>query len=188
MKALRNKSDGLWQKYRHLCRDVKYIIRSKRTAHMKGTSDNSSLQAKRFWNFFNRLTSRPSIPDSVSIDGDKVFITPDTKPEALNYYFASVFNMGRVLPTDNDIIPYSQNNISEIILNREEVSNALLKIDASKTPGPDLIHPKILRECASELAPSLCALGLIYHYVWVSCLWNGKGLMLYWSSKRETNQ
>ena len=51
-----------------------------------------------------------------------------------------------------------QNNISEIILNREEVPIALLKIDPSKTPGPDLIHLKILKECASELTPSLFAL------------------------------
>ena len=125
---------------------------------MKGISDNSSSQPKRFWNFLNRQTSRSAIPDSVTIDGDKVFITPNTKAEAFNYYFASAFNIGRVLPTDIDTTPYLQNNISEIILNREEVPIALLKIDPSKTPGPDLIHPKILEECASELAPSLCAL------------------------------
>ena len=107
---------------------------------------------------FNRLTSRSSIPDSVTINGDKVFITPNTKAEAFNYCFASAFNIGRVLPTDIDTTPYSQNNISEIILNREEVPIALLKIDPSKTPRPDLIHRKILKECASELAPSLCTL------------------------------
>ena len=61
---------------------------------MKGISDNSPSQPKRFWNCFNRLTSRPSIPDSVTIDGDKVFITRNTKAEAFNYYFASAFNIG----------------------------------------------------------------------------------------------
>lgn len=98
---------------------------------MKGISDNSSSLPKRFWNFFNRLTSRPSIPDSVTIDRGKVVTTPDTKAEAFNYYFASVFNIGRVLPTDIDTTPYSQYNISEIMLNRGNVSNALLKMDPS---------------------------------------------------------
>ena len=124
---------------------------------MKDISDNSPAQPKRFWNFFNRLTNRPSIPDSVTI-GDKVFITPYTKAEAFNYYFASVFNTCTVLPTDIDSTPYWHINISEIILNQEDVRYALLKLDPSKTPGPDLIHPKVLKECASELAPSLCAL------------------------------
>ena len=144
---------------------------------------HSSSQPKRFWNFFNRLTNRPSIPDSVTID-DKVFTTPCTKAEEFNYYFTSVFNTGTVLPTDIDTTQYSLINISDIILDQEDVRNASLKVDPSKSPGPDFIHPKIRKECASELAPSLCALFNLSLRL-CKLLWNGKGLMLYRSSKME---
>ena len=124
---------------------------------MKDISDNSSLQPKRFWNFLNRLTNRPSIPDSVTSD-DKLFITPDTKAEAFNYYFASAFNTCTVLPTDIDTTHYSHTNSSESFLNQEDFRNALLKIDLSKTPGPDLISSKdSKRVCLRASTVSMCS-------------------------------
>lgn len=124
---------------------------------MKGISDNSFSQPKRFWSFFNRLTNRPSIPDLVTIN-DAEFTSPDSKAEAFNTYFDSVFNTDTALPTDINMAPYTDSNFTEIVLSRDDVLDALRNLDPTKTPGPDLIHPKILKECAEELAPSLCAL------------------------------
>ena len=38
----------------------------------------------------------------------------------------------------------------------EEVLSSLQNLNSSKTPGPDNLHPRILKQCANELAPSLC--------------------------------
>ena len=157
-KALRKNNDSLWEKYRQLRRDVKYLVRSKRTDYMKVISDNSLSQPKRFWSFFNRLSNRPTIPDTVTAADDSTFTSPEAKAEAFNTYFASVFNPLEALPANINDDPYTDNTIYDIILCREEVLEALRKLDPSKTPGPDLIHPRILKECADELAPSLCAL------------------------------
>lgn len=123
------------------------MIRSKRTAYMKGISDNSFSQPKRFWSFFNRLTNRPSIPDLVTIN-DAEFTSPDSKAEAFNTYFASVFNTDTALPIHINTAPYTDSNFTEIVLSRDDVLDALRSLDPTKTPGPDLIHPKILKECA----------------------------------------
>jgi hypothetical protein len=34
--------------------------------------------------------------------------------------------------------------------------SSLQNLNSSKTPGPDNLHPRSLKECANELAPSLC--------------------------------
>jgi hypothetical protein len=40
----------------------------------------------------------------------------------------------------------------------QEVERHLKKLNVNKSPGPDNIPPRILRECASQLAPSLATL------------------------------
>lgn len=155
-KALCKNSETLWEKYRQHRREVKYLVRSKRTAYMKNISDNAFSHPKRFWSFFNRLSNRPSIPDTIT-DGDSTFTSPESKAEAFNNYFASVFNPLDNLPANIDT-PYTDNIITDIVIRQEEVLEALQKLNPSKSPGPDLIHPRILKECAEELAPSLCAL------------------------------
>ena len=40
----------------------------------------------------------------------------------------------------------------------EEVEKLLSYLKPSKSPGPDMIHPRIFNECATSLAPSLCYL------------------------------
>ena len=46
--------------------------------------------------------------------------------------------------------------ISTLEFSIEEVLSALQSLNPSKTPGPDRLHPRILKECANKLANSLC--------------------------------
>ena len=48
--------------------------------------------------------------------------------------------------------------ISTSEFSTEEVLSALQSAKPNKTPGPDRLHPKILKECANELANSLCSI------------------------------
>ena len=48
--------------------------------------------------------------------------------------------------------------LSDIQCSTTEVENHLKVLDIYKSPGPDNISPRVLRECASELAPFLCIL------------------------------
>ena len=54
--------------------------------------------------------------------------------------------------------PFTNDTISSIELSNEDVLSALQSLNPSKTPGPDELHPRILKECANDLAPSLCML------------------------------
>ena len=47
-----------------------------------------------------------------------------------------------------------------IIVTAAEVNDKLRKLKSDKSPGPDAIHPKILREASKEISP---ALAIIQH-------------------------
>jgi len=75
------------------------------------------------------------------------------KSEVLNNFFTSVF-------TDEDLNNIPDLNINQDIQTKsssaevttEEMKKLLEQLKAGKSPGPDQLHPRILKECAKELA------------------------------------
>ena len=72
------------------------------------------------------------------------------------FYFSSVF-------TDEDLNtpwpqkprPLSGEKLTEISITREEVRSKLLNLNTSGAPGPDGLHPRILKELAPLIASPL---------------------------------
>ena len=79
-----------------------------------------------------------------------------TKADALNTYFTSVFNNDTSIPSGPPTFSLTSDIISTLEFSTEEVLSALQSVNPSKTPGPHRLHPKILKECANELANALC--------------------------------
>ena len=74
----------------------------------------------------------------------------------MNCYFSSVFTHEQSnLPEFDNFIDDKLNNI---LCNANEVENHLKELNAHKSQGPDMISPRILKECAQELSTSLCTL------------------------------
>ena len=70
----------------------------------------------------------------------------------LCFYYTQRYAQFSSSPKRSDI------EISDIELTVEEVSASLSSSDTSKATGPDGIPVRILKECSTEIAPSLCAL------------------------------
>ena len=51
--------------------------------------------------------------------------------------------------------PTIKDNISDIIINEEMIKDLLNDTDPNKSTTHDCIHPRILKECSSSLAPAL---------------------------------
>ncbi|CAB4036157.1 Hypothetical predicted protein [Paramuricea clavata] len=71
-----------------------------------------------------------------------------------NYYFNSVF-LKESDENYHPVPPVSNESITEIILEQCEVRNALNSLNPNKAFGPDNIPTRLLKECASSIAPSL---------------------------------
>ena len=64
--------------------------------------------------------------------------------ELFSKHFSSVFNSPVDRGTDEPLLA-TTNCISDIVLTEELVKQQLERLDESKSPGPDGVHPKILR-------------------------------------------
>ena len=102
-----------------------------------------------------RLTKGSTIPDTVELNGSSCTNSED-KATAFNTYFSSVFNIDTSIPGNLPTSPYTDNIVSTLEFSYEEVASALQCLNVSKTPGPDELHPRILKECAYELSTSIC--------------------------------
>ena len=67
--------------------------------------------------------------------------------------FASVFE-GRVPPASASSLGFD-GVMANIEINMEKVYSVLTKLDVGSAMGPDCIHPRLLRECAVQLASPL---------------------------------
>ena len=72
----------------------------------------------------------------------------------LNDYFASVFTKEKDL-VDDESGKGCVDSLSQVEIKKEEVLGFLRNIKIDKSPGPDEIYPRILREAREEIAGAL---------------------------------
>ena len=73
------------------------------------------------------------------------------KADMLNKYFASQMDLddnNRPLPH----IPPTEYSLTSIVITVEDVKNVLRNLNINKACGPDLISPRLLKECATIIA------------------------------------
>lgn len=76
--------------------------------------------------------------------------------EVLNDYFSSVFTRESNGPVPNfDERLTDDKYLLSVNFVETDITAKLLKLDPGKSPGPDSIYPRLLRECALELAAPL---------------------------------
>ena len=153
-----NKTTERKLKIRSLCQQVKYIIRNKHKAYLSKVEASLKENTKMFWNYHKaKLQSRSAINPVISYD-NQVAKTPKEKAELFNSYFCSVFRLAKV-SSNHDPSPPSLGlsaELSDITVSEDEVACYLSSLDPTKASGPDGIPCRILRECRSAIAPSLC--------------------------------
>ena len=170
-----NKTPERKLKLRSLCQQVKYIIRNKHKTYLSKIEAYFKENPKVFWNYHKaKLQSRSAINLVISYD-NQVAKTPKEKAELFNSYFCSVFRSAKV-SSNHDPSPPSLGlsaELSDIIVSENEVACYLSSLDPTKASGPDGIPGRILRECSSAIAPSLCVLfNQSLSYGSVPCEWN----------------
>ena len=111
---------------------------------------------KAFWSFVNRKTKlKSAIPDLLKPDGSMTANDAE-KANVLGEFYSSVFVKE---PSEPDHHLLCQNVATkaklEITLTEEIVLERLKKLDQNKSPGPDLLHPRLLKELSPVLSKPL---------------------------------
>ena len=82
-------------------------------------------------------------PDGTLSDGDEA--------EVLSLFFGSIFTEEGNGPIPQ-FGPRDVTQLNELKVSEEDIAKKLKSLNISKSPGPDNVHPRVLKELAEELA------------------------------------
>ncbi|XP_073498545.1 uncharacterized protein [Phyllobates terribilis] len=85
------------------------------------------------------------------------------KAELFNSYFASVFSQKENVTSTDLHYPFKGIEESKLSVNRKIVREYLANINEFKSPGPDELHPRVLKEIVEEI---LEPLSIIFENSW----------------------
>ena len=143
------------------CRnDLRRLTRELRREHERQLATDIKRNPKAFWKYANtRLCTQTRIED-LRDEGGEMSTTNQAKAQTLSTFFSSVFTV-----EDAGALPTLPSNFKGPTLEDVDVSPPPHKVEAklaslkpSSSPGPDLIHPRVLHESASVLAGPLSEL------------------------------
>ena len=151
---LNTKNDGDKERYKAIRNKVTHQIKEDRMNFEHKLAREVKENSRVFWKYVNSSKkTRGCIPHLKRTDG--TFTSSDQqKADALNKQFASVFT------TEDDHLPQSEELnleylLENITVTENQVKEKLMKLRADKAPGPDSVHPLILKKFANQLCKPL---------------------------------
>ena len=155
-RAYTDKTESAKKAYNRQRNKVRKLTRRQQREHEKGIAKEAKSNPKPFWKYANSKTkSHTSVSPLVksSVNGEEILTTTDKeKADILVDYFSSVLTqeLDSIIPTlDSQTV---NNPLSTIHVTSKQVLDKLLQLDCNKSAGPDLIHPRVLKELAPVIA------------------------------------
>lgn len=134
-------------KYAQARNQAKWECRKAKRDFEKKLAKESKSNPKAFYKYVNsKLKTKSGIGNLDKPDGGKA-TTDKEKAESLNQFFTSVFTREKegIVPdyTPNAEIKFP---LEEVDVSEDKVRRKLDKLNPSKSPGPDQMHPRVLKE------------------------------------------
>ena len=149
------KKTGKWENYRHFQRECKRAFRRAEWTCVNNTIQDGleNNNSKPFWRYL-KAKQQDNIGVSPLKRKGQLLSDSRSKTDILVNQFSSVFtrDSSSSMPSVGKLCDTS---IGELKITEEGVLKLLRNIQTSKAPGPDSIPNRVLKECATQLAPSI---------------------------------
>ncbi|VDI78167.1 Hypothetical predicted protein [Mytilus galloprovincialis] len=158
-KIVTNQDPEIRAEYNRVRNKTKSSVNKLKKKFEKGLSENAKANPKAIWSYVkSKSKTREGIGDlHTDPDDTKSPKTDDDKEKAeiLSEYFASVFTQepDGEIPVPNSI--NIANELTELKINKDMIMKHLKKLKIDKSPGPDKLHPRLLRETMESIAEPL---------------------------------
>ena len=132
--------------YHRLRNKVRRAMRYHQKCREKEVADNAKTNPKKFWQYINRRTKTTTGIADLEGLGHKLMNDDKEKAEILANFFSSVFtkeNMDNIPTICGTRI---EDDLTDYEVKVEEVRKKLAALNLNKSPGPDNIHPRVLKE------------------------------------------
>ena len=157
-KAKKSGKEQIWIKYRNLDNSVKKACSLARRSYIKNLAEElkENNNPKPVWSFVK--SARKGTNNLVSLLVDGVTLTDDLSiAQSMNQLYSSLFTSEDCDNLPNINFDYVVTpKLSNIYCSVNEIEKLLKNLNAYKSSGPNGLSPRILRECASALSPSIC--------------------------------
>ena len=153
--AKRSGTDEAWSLFKKHRRSVDRLIRKQHREYV--SSIGVSLETnntKPFWNYIKSLKLNAFGISTLTTKFGNTVSLAKAKADALNQQFQSVFTSENIqsMPAMDNL---GFRMIAPLVIDPTGVFNLLTNLKENKAPGPDGIPPRVLKYCASSIAPVL---------------------------------
>ena len=163
-RAKRTKLPHDWSSYKNLnmkyTQDVEQAKKNYETSLANSLVDKKCQQPRKWWYTVKQVLGYgpdSDIPNIVT-DDDDIISDNVGKAEEFNKFFLSHSNIDDSQADVPNVTDECQSSLSSIQTTPDEVYELLKCIDPSKSTGPDNVNPRLLKETALSIAPSLSKL------------------------------
>ena len=155
-KSTHSQADKL--EYTRIRRETKRLIKISKKLHELHIASNCKVNPKEFFRYVREKKAlKSTIGPLLSAEGEIVTDERETA-DILNDYFASVFT---VEEDREEATPYQMTVAAQLFLvdiTEEDVMRVIDKLKICKSPGPDKIYPRILKEIKEAICKPLCVI------------------------------
>ena len=153
---LETKDENVYFDYCRCRNQVRMLTRKSAKNQEKKVATCVKTNNKLFWKHVNRKTKlREAVPDLYNGKRNPNEMTKNDseKAEVLGNYFSSVFvkepNWSWILNEQSH-----ENNL-KVEISKEAIKKKLQELNVNKSPGPDLMHPRVIKEISSVIIEPL---------------------------------
>ena len=148
----------LLDRYNEISQEAKEVIRRDKEDFENAMARRIKEDPKTFYAYVRGNQKTKAVVGCLKrVDGSLTSSDGETA-ELLKQQFSSVFTRENIatIPDPEEIFTGSaEDRLSRIVVTEEGVERKLAALKPCKAPGPDLIHPRVLKEFSRELAPGL---------------------------------
>lgn len=163
---METRDDEKWRAYCKQRNQLRNMTRRLKRDMEKTIAKEAKRNPKKFWNYVKSKTktrdgvSNLVVPGPTEDGQEKETSNDDEKCEVLLEYFSSVFT--KEPPGEIPKLPPKKvlSYLNHLIITEDMIIKKIEKLNISKSPGPDEIHPRILKETSNIIAKPLV---LIYN-------------------------
>ena len=151
-KAKRTGSAKIRFKFETLRREIKADIRKQHDLYVNNLVGDVKANPRDFYRYINRLKKdTQGIPPLKKRHGGGLAQSDFEKASEFNGQFTDVFTKSEhsQVPLLDRSVPFME----DIVVTKEGVTKLLKGLNPSKALGPDELHPRVLKELATELGP-----------------------------------
>lgn len=155
---METRTEEKFKEYTRIRNQLKWEIRKSKRELERKIAEDIKEQPKKFWKYVNsKRKVKTGISDLKGLDGDlqKIAVRDQDKAEVLAKFFSSVFTQ----EPPGGLPDFQERDISyqfeEINCTPEAIEKLLYDLNENKSQGPDMMHPKTLKELRKQISNPL---------------------------------